>query len=93
MLVDYLSPFPSFSLSNGNCNWLCLSVELETKKYNQGSRVLLFSYVELETKRILLDIFKEKQQKSAEAASIPSFYKKACGKFCFLFEFMFMVAF
>lgn len=33
-------------------------------------------YAELETKRILLDIFKEKQQKSAEAGSIPSFYKK-----------------
>lgn len=31
---------------------------------------------ELETKRILLDIFKEKQQKSAEAGTIPSFYKK-----------------
>ena len=26
-----------------------------------------FPFVELETKRILLDIFKEKQQKSAEA--------------------------
>ncbi|GKV38994.1 hypothetical protein SLEP1_g46838 [Rubroshorea leprosula] len=32
--------------------------------------------LELETKRILLDIFKEKQQKSAEAGTIPSFYKK-----------------
>lgn len=31
---------------------------------------------ELETKRILLDIFKEKQQKTAEAGTIPSFYKK-----------------
>ncbi|GKD18276.1 hypothetical protein Tco_1207434, partial [Tanacetum coccineum] len=31
---------------------------------------------ELEMKRILLDIFKEKQQKSAEAGTIPSFYKK-----------------
>ncbi|GJR61819.1 probable serine/threonine-protein phosphatase 2A regulatory subunit B'' subunit TON2 [Tanacetum coccineum] len=31
---------------------------------------------ELETKRILLDIFKEKQQKSAEAGTIRSFYKK-----------------
>lgn len=31
---------------------------------------------ELETKRILLDIFKAKQQKSAEAGTIPSFYKK-----------------
>ncbi|GJR13107.1 retrovirus-related pol polyprotein from transposon TNT 1-94 [Tanacetum coccineum] len=31
---------------------------------------------ELETKRILLDIFKEKQQKSAEAGTVPSFYKK-----------------
>nr|GEW93514.1 probable serine/threonine-protein phosphatase 2A regulatory subunit B'' subunit TON2 isoform X2 [Tanacetum cinerariifolium] len=30
----------------------------------------------IETKRILLDIFKEKQQKSAEAGTIPSFYKK-----------------
>ncbi|RVX22363.1 putative serine/threonine-protein phosphatase 2A regulatory subunit B'' subunit TON2 [Vitis vinifera] len=37
-----------------------------------GSEALM----ELETKRILLDIFKEKQQKSAEAGSIPSFYKK-----------------
>ncbi|GLT27107.1 hypothetical protein SLA2020_021340 [Shorea laevis] len=34
--------------------------------------------MELETKRILLDIFKEKQLKSAEAGTIPSFYKKAC---------------
>lgn len=38
--------------------------------------ILLFFFVELETKRILLDIFKEKQQKSAEAGTIPSFYKK-----------------
>ncbi|GJY20279.1 probable serine/threonine-protein phosphatase 2A regulatory subunit B'' subunit TON2 [Tanacetum coccineum] len=30
----------------------------------------------LETKRILLDILKEKHQKSAEAGTIPSFYKK-----------------
>ncbi|XP_041000915.1 probable serine/threonine-protein phosphatase 2A regulatory subunit B'' subunit TON2 isoform X2 [Juglans microcarpa x Juglans regia] len=37
-----------------------------------GSEALM----ELETKRILLDIFKEKQQKSAEAGTIPSFYKK-----------------
>ncbi|KAA3480956.1 putative serine/threonine-protein phosphatase 2A regulatory subunit B'' subunit TON2 [Gossypium australe] len=41
-----------------------------------GSEALM----ELETKRILLDIFKEKQQKSAEAGTIPSFYKKACIK-------------
>ncbi|KAK4491079.1 hypothetical protein RD792_001801 [Penstemon davidsonii] len=34
------------------------------------------SLMELETKRILLDIFKDKQQKSAEAGTIPSFYKK-----------------
>lgn len=33
-------------------------------------------FAELETKRILLDIFKEKQQKSAVAGTIPSFYKK-----------------
>ncbi|PWZ27106.1 putative serine/threonine-protein phosphatase 2A regulatory subunit B'' subunit TON2 [Zea mays] len=32
--------------------------------------------MELETKRILLEIFKERQRKSAEAGSIPSFYKK-----------------
>ncbi|OAY76032.1 putative serine/threonine-protein phosphatase 2A regulatory subunit B subunit TON2, partial [Ananas comosus] len=37
-----------------------------------GSEALM----ELETKRILLEIFKERQQK--EAGSIPSFYKKAC---------------
>ncbi|CAL5383602.1 unnamed protein product [Camellia sinensis] len=37
-----------------------------------GSEALM----ELETKRILLNIFKEKQQKSAEAGTIPSFYKK-----------------
>ncbi|KAG6437501.1 hypothetical protein SASPL_102419 [Salvia splendens] len=37
-----------------------------------GSEALM----ELETKRILLDIFKAKQQKSAEAGTIPSFYKK-----------------
>ncbi|KAM0984976.1 hypothetical protein EV1_012374 [Malus domestica] len=41
-----------------------------------GSEALM----ELETKRILLDIFKEKQQKSAEAGTIPSFYKKACSR-------------
>ncbi|KAB1214036.1 putative serine/threonine-protein phosphatase 2A regulatory subunit B'' subunit TON2 [Morella rubra] len=41
-----------------------------------GSEALM----ELETKRILLDIFKEKQQKSAEAGTIPSFYKKACAR-------------
>ncbi|CAK9159743.1 unnamed protein product [Ilex paraguariensis] len=37
-----------------------------------GSEALM----ELETKRILLEIFKEKQQKSAQAGAIPSFYKK-----------------
>ncbi|CAA7061891.1 unnamed protein product [Microthlaspi erraticum] len=37
-----------------------------------GSEALM----ELETKRILLEIFKEKQQKSQEAGTIPSFYKK-----------------
>ncbi|XP_057539125.1 probable serine/threonine-protein phosphatase 2A regulatory subunit B'' subunit TON2 isoform X2 [Amaranthus tricolor] len=37
-----------------------------------GSEALM----ELETKRILLDIFKEKQLKSSEAGAIPSFYKK-----------------
>ncbi|KAG7028962.1 putative serine/threonine-protein phosphatase 2A regulatory subunit B'' subunit TON2 [Cucurbita argyrosperma subsp. argyrosperma] len=39
-----------------------------------GSEALM----ELETKKILLDIFKEKQRKTAEAGTIPSFYKKAC---------------
>ncbi|KAL2470334.1 putative serine/threonine-protein phosphatase 2A regulatory subunit B'' subunit TON2 [Abeliophyllum distichum] len=34
------------------------------------------SLMELETKRILLDMFKEKQQKSSEVGTIPSFYKK-----------------
>lgn len=42
---------------------------------------IFFPFVELETKRILLDIFKEKQQKSAEAGTIPSFYKKARARF------------
>ncbi|RLM99595.1 phosphatase subunit g4-1 [Panicum miliaceum] len=37
-----------------------------------GSEALM----ELETKRILLEIFKERQRQSAEAGSIPSFYKK-----------------
>lgn len=37
---------------------------------------IFFLSLELETKRILLDIFKEKQKKSAEAGTIPSFYKK-----------------
>ncbi|KAJ4908153.1 putative serine/threonine-protein phosphatase 2A regulatory subunit B'' subunit TON2 [Raphanus sativus] len=37
-----------------------------------GSEALM----ELETKRILLEIFKDKQQKSQEAGTIPSFYKK-----------------
>lgn len=54
-------------------------------------RVLLLSFVELETKRILLDIFKEKQQKSAEAATIPSFYKKARGNILSVLVIMFMV--
>ncbi|CAL5347025.1 unnamed protein product [Camellia sinensis] len=35
-----------------------------------------WNQLKLETKRILLNIFKEKQQKSAEAGTIPSFYKK-----------------
>lgn len=39
--------------------------------------IFFFLFVELETKRILLDIFKERQQKNAEAGSIPCFYKKA----------------
>ncbi|KAG6491523.1 hypothetical protein ZIOFF_046455 [Zingiber officinale] len=39
-----------------------------------GSEALM----ELETKRILLEIFKERQQKNAKAGKIPSFYKKAC---------------
>lgn len=42
------------------------------------SKFLSPTFEELETKRILLDIFKEKQQKSAAAGTIPSFYKKAC---------------
>uniref|UniRef100_A0A0E0KYI7 EF-hand domain-containing protein n=1 Tax=Oryza punctata TaxID=4537 RepID=A0A0E0KYI7_ORYPU len=37
-----------------------------------GSEALM----ELETKRILLEIFKERQRKSMEAGAIPSFYKK-----------------
>ncbi|GAA0146628.1 protein phosphatase [Lithospermum erythrorhizon] len=37
-----------------------------------GSEALM----ELETKRILLDIFKEKQSKNAESGTLPSFYKK-----------------
>lgn len=37
-----------------------------------GSEALM----ELETKRILLEIFKDKQQKNAEAGTIPSFYRK-----------------
>ncbi|XP_042415700.1 probable serine/threonine-protein phosphatase 2A regulatory subunit B'' subunit TON2 isoform X2 [Zingiber officinale] len=37
-----------------------------------GSEALM----ELETKRILLEIFKERQQKNAKAGKIPSFYKK-----------------
>ncbi|KAJ8490332.1 hypothetical protein OPV22_012053 [Ensete ventricosum] len=32
--------------------------------------------MELETKRILLEIFKERQQRNAQAGSVPSFYKK-----------------
>jgi len=40
--------------------------------------IMLCHFAELETKRILLDIFKDKQKKSAEAGTIPSFYKKAC---------------
>lgn len=49
-----------------------------------------FYRAELETKRILLEIFKERQQKNAEAGTIPNFYKKAwnwsflCG-LCFIF--------
>jgi hypothetical protein len=39
------------------------------------------TYTELETKRILLEIFKERQRKSAEAGSIPSFYKKVTIQF------------
>ena len=32
----------------------------------------------METKRILLEAYKERQQKAAAAGAIPSFYKKAC---------------
>ena len=35
-----------------------------------------FAAAELETKKILLDIFKEKQQNSAQSGTLPSFYKK-----------------
>ncbi|XP_049934873.1 uncharacterized protein LOC116257139 [Nymphaea colorata] len=39
--------------------------------------LILFRAAELETMRILLDIFKERQQKNAEAGTIPSsFHKK-----------------
>jgi serine/threonine-protein phosphatase 2A regulatory subunit B'' len=31
---------------------------------------------ELETKRILLEAFKERQQKNAQAGVLPTFYKK-----------------
>ncbi|CAN6806217.1 unnamed protein product [Brassica oleracea var. botrytis] len=48
-----------------------------------GSEALM----ELETKRILLEIFKDKQQKSQEAGTIPSFYKKAYVFFFFFFAF------
>ncbi|KAL2464128.1 putative serine/threonine-protein phosphatase 2A regulatory subunit B'' subunit TON2 [Forsythia ovata] len=41
-----------------------------------GTGVGSESLMELETKRILLDIFNEKQQKSDEVGTIPSFYKR-----------------
>ena len=37
----------------------------------------LFICIEMETKRILLEAYKERQQKAAAAGAIPSFYKKA----------------
>lgn len=43
-----------------------------------GKGFVSIVFAELETKRILLEIFKDKQQKSQEAGTIPSFYKKAC---------------
>lgn len=33
----------------------------------------------METKKILLEAYKERQQKAAAAGAIPSFYRKACG--------------
>ena len=43
----------------------------------------LFIWIEMETKRILLEAYKERQQKAAAAGAIPSFYKKACPPFEF----------
>ncbi|KAK6914529.1 Calreticulin/calnexin [Dillenia turbinata] len=51
-------------------------LERKVKEKNQRKKQRA-SKKELETKRILLDIFKEKQQKSAEGGTILSFYKKA----------------
>ncbi|CAL9756245.1 unnamed protein product [Musa acuminata subsp. burmannicoides] len=47
-----------------------------------GSEALM----ELETKRILLEIFKERQQRNAQAGSVPSYYKKQCQLDSFLWS-------
>ena len=60
---------------------LCLTV-IESLVLLSLIRVCVHCFVELETKRILLEIFKEKQQKSQQAGTIPSFYKKACPLLC-----------
>ncbi|CAD5174262.1 unnamed protein product [Musa acuminata subsp. malaccensis] len=47
-----------------------------------GSEALM----ELETKRILLEIFKERQQRNVQAGSVPSYYKKQCQLDSFLWS-------
>ncbi|ERN16935.1 hypothetical protein AMTR_s00057p00185220 [Amborella trichopoda] len=58
--------------SNSSMLWVRNLRRYVRNRAGLGSEALM----ELETKRILLDIFKEKQQRNAEAGAIPSFYKK-----------------
>jgi len=38
--------------------------------------LLILLFVEMETKKILLEAYKERQQKAVAAGAIPSFYRK-----------------
>lgn len=51
------------------CNW---QVNLKLQFFTSSCDVL----AELETKRILLEAFKERQQKNAQSGTLPTFYKK-----------------
>ncbi|XP_078440529.1 tonneau 2 (TON2) isoform X2 [Wolffia australiana] len=63
---------PRKILSAGSMPWVRNLRRFVGNGAGLGSEALM----ELETKRLLLEIFKERQQKNEEAGTIPSFYKK-----------------